>query len=237
MNKYIAIFSNDMKNTRRDPTLLVMLWLPLLMLALLRYGLPPLIELVPEIKEYEGIMVVFFAVLSAMFPSYIISFMLLDEKDQNVLTTIRIMPLTPIGFFSMRMLYMFLFGLINAFVILKFNGVMEISIFKCFLISLDCAVCSPIFVFLTISFAKNKIEGVTIMKVLNVLLILPLVGFFVDHPATYILGIIPFYWIFEAFESGQGLGHFLMFIGVGFLLAALLNILLYRLALRRFYLT
>ena len=74
------------------------------------------------------------------------------------------------------------------------------------------------------------------MKVLNVLLMLPLIGFFVDHPTSYILGIIPYYWIYKAFESMQDQGQFLMFISAGFAIASLLNFLFYRFALRRFYL-
>ena len=133
-------------------------------------------------------------------------------------------------------MYMLLFGLINSFIVLKFNGVLDIPTIRCLLISLDCAVFSPIFVFLTISFAKNKIEGATIMKVLNVLLMLPLLAFFVDHSATYILGIIPFFWIYEAFINGLEFRYFIIFIAAGFLSASLINIVLYRLALRRFYL-
>lgn len=236
MNKYLAIFVNDMKNTRRDPTLLVMLFVPVLFILVTRFGMPALASEWPIITEYYPMVISLFCVLTAMMPGYIVSFMLLDERDQNVLTTIRIMPFTPAGFFGMRMLFMFVFGLIGSFLLLQLNGLLAVPIFKSIVISFVCAACSPFFVFLTVSFAKNKIEGATIMKVLNVLLMLPLVSFFIDNPLTYILSIIPFFWIYEGFENLNQNNLFFLYFGIGLVVALIVNYFFYRLALKRFYL-
>lgn len=236
MNKYTAIFLNDMKNTRRDPTLIVLLFVPLLLILATRYGLPPATEVWPLLSGYPLLIVSFFCVLTAMMPAFLLSFMLLDERDQHVLLAIRTMPVTPGKFFLTRMLFMLIFGFAGCFLLLQLNGVVEIAIFKSLVISLVCAVCSPFFVFLTISFAKNKIEGATIMKVLNVLLILPMIGLFVDNPLTYILGLIPFFWIYEGFEVIDQPANFFLYFGVGLIIAITVNMAFYKLALRRFYL-
>jgi fluoroquinolone transport system permease protein len=235
MDKYIAVFLNDMKNTRRDPTLYLMLWLPLLMLAVLRFGLPPLMELFPLLAEYDQLFVIFFTLLCAMFPSYIISFMLLDEKDQHVVTAIRTTPLNPAGYFAARMFFLFLFGLVNGTILLLFNGIVVVPIMKSLLIAFICSISSPFFVFITISFAKNKIEGATIMKVLNILLMLPIIAMFVDHPTVFLLGILPYFWIFKSFYVIDQPMIFLVYSGIGITIAALMNYLLYKLALSRFY--
>lgn len=236
MNKYIAIFANDMKNTRRDPTLLVILLVPLLLILITRFGIPPIAEQWPVITDYYNMVIAFFCVLTAMMPGFIVSFMLLDERDQHVLTAMRTMPITPAGFFGMRMLYMFLFGIIGCFLLMQLNGLVEISIIKSLIISLVCAACSPMFVFMTVSLAKNKIEGATIMKVLNVLLMLPIVSLFIDNPLTYLLSIIPFFWIYEGFEVINNTNLFLLYLGIGLAVAIAANYLLYHFALRRYYL-
>ena len=91
------------------------------------------------------------------------------------------------------------------------------------------------FVFLTVSFAKNKIEGATIMKVLNTLLMLPIVSFFLDHPLTYLIGIIPFFWVYEGFKLIENNTLFFLFMAFAFALASIINYFLYRLALKRFF--
>lgn len=224
-----------MRNAGRDPTLLVMLFVPVLMILVTRFGVPPLAEAWPVVVDYYPIIVVFFCVITAMMPAYIVSFMLLDEKDQGVLTAYRIMPITPEGFFGMRMLFMFVFDLTGSFLLLQMNGLVAVPVFKSIIVSVVCAACSPFFVFLTVSVAKNKIEGATIMKVLNVLLMLPLISLFVDSPLTYILGVIPFYWIYEGFEVVNNSSRFFIYFGIGLITAMVNNYIFYRFALKRFY--
>jgi len=53
-----------------------------------------------------------------------------------------------------------------------------------------------------VSFARNKIEGATLMKGLNFIMFLPILSYFIQGPYEYVLGILPVYWIFKMFESG-----------------------------------
>jgi len=52
MNKNLAIFRSDIKSTRRDPTLLMMLFSPVLIILVLRYGLPVLTSFIPDLPGY-----------------------------------------------------------------------------------------------------------------------------------------------------------------------------------------
>ena len=235
MNKYAAIFANDMKNTRRDPTLLLLLFVPLLFILLTKFGLPTLTEYWPEATMFYTVLIAFFCVLTAVMPGFIVAFMLLDERDQNVLLAIRIMPVKPAGYFGMKMLFMFLFGLIGCFLLLQLNGVVELDVLKSLLVALVCASCSPFFVFFTISFAKNKIEGATMMKVLNTLLMLPIIALFIDHPFTYLMGLIPFFWIYKSFEVINDTALFFAFLGTGLIVGLIIDIIFYRIALKRYY--
>jgi len=53
---------------------------------------------------------------------------------------------------------------------------------------------------IVVTFAKNKIEGVTMLKGINMGLALPLVAFLVTSPWTKLLALIPVYWIYQAFD-------------------------------------
>lgn len=235
MNKYAAIFVNDMKNTRRDPTYLVILIIPVLLILVTQFALPAVAEKWPIIIDYYPLIISFFCVLTSVMPGFIVSFMLLDERDQHVITAIRTMPVRPSGFFGMRMLFMFFFGWLGSFLLLLFNGILIIPLIKSIIISTVCALSSPFFVFLTISLAKNKIEGATIMKVLNILIMLPMVSFFIDHPLVYAFGIIPFFWIYEGFLHIDNTTPFIIYFTIGMLVSMLFNYVFYRIALRKYY--
>jgi len=191
MNKYLTILSADLKTIKREPTLFIMLFIPILMLLILRFGLPILNGYLPELINFNPLLCIFFCIIVAAFPSFIISFIILDEKDQTLIPLLRVMPIKLIIFLKSRLLFIIFFGFINSLLILNFNSIFVITFYKTVIISFLAAITSPSVFLITISFAKNKIEGVTLMKILNVLLILPIISIFINHFTKYLFCFFP----------------------------------------------
>ena len=66
MNKYLSVIVYDLKNTRRDPTLLLLLWMPIFLLFAIRFGLPALESYLPDVSNYSLEIVGFFALLNSV---------------------------------------------------------------------------------------------------------------------------------------------------------------------------
>lgn len=199
-NKYIAVFLNDTKNTLRDPTLLLLLLVPFLMIMVLRLGFPLLLNYVPQATDYSEEIVSFFALLSAIFPGMIMSFILLDEKDMQLFSVIKVTPATLSGFLFTRLMAMIAVGFVMSFLILQFDGIYSISILDSIQVALLASLNSPILILLVSYIAKNKIEGMTLLKAAMVTLFIPILIFFFDNNWEYILGVFPAFWVYAFFD-------------------------------------
>jgi len=103
MRRILTYSRNDIRLIFRDPILYIMLFVPLIFIGLLRIGLPALSEVFPELKSYTMIFLGTFCLIAAMFPAFIYSFIILDEKDQDVITVFRILPISSIEFLTLRL--------------------------------------------------------------------------------------------------------------------------------------
>ncbi len=202
MNRILKQIRYDMKLIFRDPILYVMLFVPWLIICILRFGLPALTVYFPELESYTGVILGTFCIVIAMFPAFIYSFVLLDEKDQDVLTVIRVLPVSTMEFLASRLLFITLLSYVYLVLTILLTGLLDWSPVKVILVSLPVSLIAPVTTLFMAGFARNKIEGTTWMKGLNFVMFLPVLSYFVEGPYEYVLGILPVYWIFKMFDPG-----------------------------------
>lgn len=217
MHKFIYLIYSDLQNTRRDPTLLLMLFVPVLMIAFLRYALPAFTTFVPELVEYNTIIVTFFVVMNSLFPSFIIAFILLDEKDLSLFPVIRTTPLSLSGLLIARLGFIFLLGFASSWLIVCFNGLVQFKALTGIMLAFLSALHAPIITLLISTLAKNKVEGLTYLKAANLTLIFPLAIFFIDSEWKNMLAVFPAFWPYKMVEGKPTL--FLFLVGVIYLCA------------------
>jgi fluoroquinolone transport system permease protein len=202
MRRILTYSRNDMKLIFRDPILYIMLFVPLIFIGLLRIALPAISAVFPELKSYTMIFLGTFCLITAMFPAFIYSFVMLDEKDQDVITVFRVLPISSIEFLLVRLSFITLASFLFIYLIIASTGLVPWSAGKIFMASLPISLVAPVMSLFMVSFARNKIEGATWMKGLNFIMFLPVLSYFIQGPYEYLLGILPVYWIFKMFEPG-----------------------------------
>ncbi|MFC2080602.1 hypothetical protein ACFLR8_00145 [Bacteroidota bacterium] len=202
MRRIITYSRNDMRLIFRDPILYVMLIVPLIIISLLRYGLPALAEIFPVLESYTLVLLGTFCLIIAMFPAFIYSFIMLDEKDQDVLTVIRVLPISSTEFLAIRLLFISVFSCFFIVLTIVLTGFVDWGPLKILLVSLTVSLVAPVMSLFIIGFARNKIEGATWMKGLNFILFLPVLSYFLKGSYEYYFGILPVYWIFKMFDPG-----------------------------------
>ena len=232
MKKYLAIIIADLKNTRRDPTLLLMLWVPLLIWGVIRFGVPQIAVWVPELENYYIALLTFFSLLIAVFPGFLVSFLLLDEKDKQLFSIVKVTPVSLSGFLLTRIVFMVVLGFVFSVGLLVFNGLLMLPWYAIACMSLLSALQVPIFVLLISTVAKNKVEGMTLLKVANVVIFIPAALFFVNSGWINLFGIFPVFWVYKLACVPLGSNYFIV-AGIGLLWILFLNYLAYRYSVKK----
>jgi fluoroquinolone transport system permease protein len=225
MNRILTYARNDLRLIFRDPVLYVMFFVPVLFILLLRFALPPLIGWLPELASYKLVIVASICLVTAIFPAFIFAFIILDEKDLDVLSAIRVLPVPTSFFRGYRLIFITLFAYVFNLLILSLSGQTMWPAGKMLLVSIPVAVVSPASCLLITAFATNKIVGTTWMKGLNFLFMIPVLTYIFEGPWEFMLGILPYYWIFKIFEPGfQSFPFWLNFL-IGLIYVSLLLVI------------
>jgi fluoroquinolone transport system permease protein len=230
----IAIIKTDFRNILRDPSLIMISMVPLVMLALLRWGYPALQMAWVEIEIYRHLILATFCITGAIMPGIALAFAMLDEKDQNIDNVLRILPLSYLRIVISRVAVIFIFGFVSALLFLLFSGIERYHWLILFSLSLLSALMAPVIGLATAYFASNKIEGATITKALNFLILLPLPAFLFPGSWNWFLAVFPAWWIFLAFESTHLYPMFVAGITGGIIFHLILILFLIRLMKKRY---
>jgi fluoroquinolone transport system permease protein len=223
----------DAKNIHRDYSLSIMLVVPFLCLAVVRWGGALLLESFPEADKFVPPIVAMMSIMVAAFPSFMTGFVMMDEKDSNVTDVYRIVPFSLENLIILRCIIMVLIGFFNSLLLLLLNGLITLPIPHAIILSVQMALFSPFGALLMISLAENKIEAAAILKGITFILFLGVLQFFIPGNLKYLLSPVPAFWTSRAFSSIDNTGLFLLFSSVSVLIHTGYIAILFRRAIRR----
>lgn len=213
MKKILALSFNDIRNIFREQILYFMFVAsPILMFLVARFALPEAGFRYPVVKDYYPLLLLLLTLQLSSGIGFVIASIILDERDEGVLTGIRVMPLEGNTFILYRILFSMVITFFTALTMFTATGLIAISwigaIGAAFLFSLV----APLVLLALPSFSQNKVEGLAFFKGLNLILILPAASFFIHSKLSYLLGILPLYWTFHYFDAiSNGKNGALMF--------------------------
>lgn len=194
---YRHFMVTDIKIITRDKSLFLFLFIPFLMLAFLHWAVPPIAQFYPQLTEYYALVLGLMAVVISVFPGFIMAFIVIDEKEQNVVKVFRIVPVSFACIVYARIALTFLMGFVYSFLILSFSGLVNLTTIQILQVSVLCAFLGPVSALIMLSAVDNKIEGMTFMKGLNFIWIIPVAHFFIESQWKYFFAIIPDYWTLQ----------------------------------------
>jgi fluoroquinolone transport system permease protein len=245
MKTILNLVRYDLKQILRDQMLLMLMFVPLFMVVIIRIVLPMLEPaLTPydiQIQDYFPLIFsYFFLMLCPSLFGLASALLLLDDLDDQILLMIRVTPLRykiyllyRIGIFTMlpSFSYILLTSVLMNYTITNWPGFI--------LIAGVSSLLGPFFALLILSLARNKIEGIAMMKATGLFIIAPVAAYFITTWHRHLFLIVPTYaplrafWflsegIFDILSISLGIAILLLWITVFWKLASrkLLNLAL-----------
>ncbi len=218
MSQLQTLIVGDIKQIFRDRTLSTFMFIPVFLILFIRLFVPYLSQAYPMVADYHSYIMMFGGMQTAIMFGFITSFIILDEKDENVLQVIRVLPISPLYFMFYRLSFATLFSAAGAFILIQTAGIAYPGLLNSILLSLQYGLIAPLITLIIATFANNKIEGMAFFKGIDLGLLLPVLAFFVPGIWSYLFAIIPTYWTYTLYEQSlRGsfhIGYFLLGLGV-----------------------
>jgi fluoroquinolone transport system permease protein len=128
MQKIIALTWSDLKNILREQILYGMFLIaPVLQFAVLKWGAPALAARYPIIEEYYPGIILFMGLQVVAGIGFVVASILLDERDEDVLTAIRTSPISANTFLAYRLFAVTLIAFLWSLLIISASGLVRFS--------------------------------------------------------------------------------------------------------------
>ena len=226
MQRFYHFARQEFRHIARDQMLLVFLFAPLLLYAFVRWAVPALEHAFPPIVEYYPYISMFGAMQTSILMGFISAFILLEEKDEQVIQALRILPLRASTFLLYRLSGATLLATCGAWLIIRWGGLVMVGGWQSLLLALQFGLLAPLISLVVSTFARNKIEGLAYFKILDLVILTPILTFFFPGWVTWVLALVPFYWSFHAYDAAIRGAYFISWFGAGLVVYAIAMIML-----------
>ncbi|HCA83988.1 MAG TPA: hypothetical protein DEP18_09375 [Flavobacteriales bacterium] len=196
-----SLIKNDLKMIFRDKTMIVFMIAPLFLWLFIRFPAPYLFSQSLLLDELKAYILMFGAMQTSILTGFVSSFLILEEKDENIFSGINVLPVPLHWFLIIRVTFFTMLAGIFSFIILRFNGWMNLETSEALLLGFEYSLIAPFIVMVITTFAANKVEGIAYFKAIDLLLILPMLSFLVKSQLMWLAGIIPTFWLFRQTDA------------------------------------
>ncbi len=235
MRKVLTLALIDFKLIFRAPSLRSFLIFPILLLSLIAWALPNLVEKYDFLMPYIPVFLAVAVIENTQMFSFISSMVLIDEKESEVAKVYGIIPLTKFQYLVSRFVLPYIFTVGLNIVLFLVQPFYVIPIVDNLLISFLAALIVPVYVLGINSIVKNRMQGMVYIKAFNMIVLIPIAAFFVPEQIKIFFGILPTHWVFQSIDK---MSHNLpigIVVVIGFLFFGILLWIVSRLFIRRHF--
>ena len=199
---FTKLMINDLKNIVRDRLLIVGCVVgPLSFIIICRSIIPWISKNVYPLEPFYSFLYMMMTIFMPMVFGFVISFLIMDERDENLLTVLRVMPISRTNYLAYRLFFIsfisFIFNLFFPFL----TGLIDISLLDYLPTAILFTLFTPLIALIINNVANNKIQAFALFKTAGSVFLLPLFAFFIADNWKYILGVIPNFWTFMALDK------------------------------------
>ncbi|MDP5273270.1 hypothetical protein [Chengkuizengella axinellae] len=234
MRTVLSLFIRDMKNIFRDPILLVSIFLPICLAILGRIFFPILeqnlfVMYAFNLSKHYDFMMSILLLLTPLLIGMLMGFMILEERDEGIILFMSVTPLKKSGYFIYRFGLPVLISVWISFFVLYITNIVPINIMKQLPVIVLLALEAPLIALCMGVLAGNKVEGLSVSKVLNIMLLAPFAGYFLESKIQLLAGVLPPYWASMAFmKSFEEVGIYFLYLSISVIFHCILFYVLFK---------
>lgn len=164
---------------------------------------------------------------AALMPGTVFAFLLLDEKEDDTLTAMRVSPVPPELYVAYRLAMPLLMAFCFSMLIIPLMGFAPVAWWQLVLLALGASLIAPWTTLLIAVFANDKVQGLAFTKFFGIAGLMIIVGWFVPPPFDSLFLAFPPFLIAKAYWMTSSGGAFwiplssaLLILGGGLLLVA-----------------
>jgi fluoroquinolone transport system permease protein len=239
VRRLLALAAGDARNVGRDPMLTYLPLVPFFMTLALRLLIPWVTELVAryvDLTLYYDFIAGFLLLMTPVMVGMVAGFVLLDERDENILAAVGVTPLSKTGFLFYKMASATVLSLLLSWTLVAALGLVPLRPLRLIVPAVVAAAEAPLLALFMGAFAANKVEGLVLAKASGLLFLAPLALLFVPPGWQWLAGVIPTYWVTRCFLTlygDRGVPGFWISAAVGLVYHAVLIVALARRFARR----
>ncbi len=223
MKQLLALSLNDFRVTFRDPMFRALLFFPFVSFALVKWAVPALVAAYPPAAGFQLVVLMWACQQSAVMFGFIYGFIFLEEKEIDVWQALRILPVSNLLLTGSRLAIGLIVSSLVNWTMIHAGGVITVPFWQEALLAINFSMLAPLMALVLGTFAQNRIEGLAQIKIVNLLVILPALIYFLPYQWMNVLAVVPPYWSFRAMEyAAKGDQAFWLFYLVGVIFSGLL---------------
>jgi fluoroquinolone transport system permease protein len=209
MGRVLSFGRVDLHQIGRDPLLRIVPLAPLLLVLIVRAGVPPLAGWLARSHSLDVTPLAPLAVaflLLQLIPylfGTLIGLLLLEERDAGTLTALRVTPVPLRGYGAYRAGAATAATVVALLVCLPSSGLLAVPLVRALPAVGLAALAAPMWGLGLAAFAANKVEGFAAMKIASFTLLAPIAAWFTAPPWELAFGLSPTYWPAKALWQAQ----------------------------------
>ena len=212
-----ALAAADSQLLWRDPLLGWVLLLPLSVAVMLRLLIPAIERALPpdgfDLRNFHPLIMSGYLMTAPGIVGMVVGFMLLDERDARTLSALRVTPLSIRQYLAYRLTLPLIVGTATTLIAYPVAAMTPLPFSVLVPLALVAGLSAPSLALLLALAAPNKVAGFAVVKVLNLINLLPVIAYFVPAPINVIAGVLPAFWPMRALwaaAAGESMVPFLL---------------------------
>jgi len=240
MNSTLStILNKEVRQFFKDPMTILIGILPFPIAIIFRFGIPPLADfLAPwiDLSGLENFWAGLLIMIGPMLFGFTGGFLFLDEKDQGLLPVLRVTPVSDSLWVFEKTIIPMAVTLPGVLIQLAICGLIAPFNPRYIPLAILAALEAPFLSLVIASMAKDKVQGMTMGKTMSLVMMPPMLIYFIDHPLIHLSALSPPYWILQTFRHvEQGDRSFWMFFTGGLLYHLVLGVTIFSLSRRKIF--
>ncbi|MDO5519925.1 MAG: ABC transporter permease [bacterium] len=219
-----------LRQISQDYMLVAAVFAPLLAGLLIHFGAPFAETLLTKqfhkdaiLSPYYKVADLLLAMVTPLMIGFISAMVMLDEKDDRIISYLSVTPLGKKGYLISRLLIPSIVATIIGFILCILFKISTLTVGNLAIISFYTALLGIIICLFIVNMSSNKVEGMAIGKLSGIMLLGIFVPFFITSSVQYLAVILPSFFIGKYVTTGQG-----AWLAVGVVITILWIILFYR---------